>query len=69
MFLTEYNEEKIMEKEHQEGVKKGTNQERERVAVDLLKEGGMSVSFISRISKLSEESVRNLAKSLGIAVF
>ena len=76
MFLTEYNEEKVLEKERMEGVKegiekgieKGADQERERVATDLIKEGGMSVSFIARISKLSEDSVRNLAKSLGMVV-
>lgn len=64
MFLTEYNEEKVMEKERQEGA----NQERERVASDLLKEGGLTVSFIARISKLSEEAVRKLAKAMGVAV-
>ena len=63
MFLTEYNEEKVMEKERQEGA----NQERERVASDLLKEGGLTVSFIARISKLSEEAVRKLAKAMGVA--
>ncbi len=40
----------------------------EQVATDLLKEGGMSASFVARISKLSEEAVRNLAKSLGLVV-
>ena len=64
MFLTEYNEAKVMEKERQEGA----NQERERVATDLLKEGGLTVSFIARISKLSEEVVRKIAKSMGVAV-
>ena len=64
MFLTEYNEAKVMEKERQEGV----NQERERVATDLLKEGGLTVSFIARISKLPEDTVRKLAKSMGVTV-
>ena len=64
MFLTEYNEAKVMEKERQEGA----NQERERVATDLLKEGGLTVSFIARISKLPEDTVRKLAKSMGVAV-
>ena len=42
MFLTEYNEEKVMEKELQEG-----RQERNiEVASDMLKAGGMSVPFI-----------------------
>lgn len=72
IFLTEYNEEKVLEKARMEGVKegiekgieKGADQERERVAADLIKEGGMSASFIARISKLSEETVRKLAESL-----
>lgn len=64
MFLTEYNEEKVMEKERQEG-----RQERNiEVASDLLKAGGMSVSFIAQISRLSEEAVRKLASTLGIAI-
>lgn len=58
MFLTEYNEEKVMEKERQE-----RNIE---VASDLLKAGGMSVSFIAQISRLSKEAVRKLASTLGI---
>ena len=40
MFLTDYNEQKVLE------------------------EGGMSASFIARISKLSEETVWKLAESL-----
>lgn len=72
MFLTEYNEEKVLEKERQEGRQEGAKQKeaevREQVATDLLKEGGMSASFIARISRLSEEAVRKLAKALGVAV-
>ena len=64
MFLTEYNEEKVMEKERQEG-----RQERSiEVASDMLKAGGMSVPFIAQISRLSEEAVRKLASTLGIAI-
>lgn len=76
MFLTEYNEEKVMEKERQEGRREGHRegqqegrQERSiEVASDMLKAGGMSVSFIAQISRLSEEAVRKLASTLGIAV-
>ena len=80
MFLTEYNEEKIMEKERQEGRREGRQegqqegrregrQERNiEVASDMLKAGGMSVSFIAQISRLSEEAVRRLASTLGIAI-
>ena len=41
---------------------------RKQVAIDLLKEGIDSVSFVSKISKLSEDAVRRLAKTIGIAV-
>ena len=64
MFLTEYNEEKIMEKERQEGEKKRS----EEIASNMLKEGGMSASFISRMTQLSEDAVRKLAKALGVGV-
>ena len=62
MLLTEYNEEKVMEKERQEGAKL----ERERVAVDMIREGNLSAPLIARISKLSEEAVRKLAKTMGV---
>ena len=68
MFLTEYNEEKVMEKERQEGRQEGAMEEREKVASTMLKEGGMSASFISRMTQLSEEAVRKTAKALGVAV-
>ena len=80
MFLTEYNEEKVMEKERQEGRREGHREGRREgqqegrqersieVASDMLKAGGMSVSFIAQISRLSEEAVRKLASTLGIAI-
>ena len=72
MFLTEYNEEKVMEKERQEGLREGRQEGRQErnieVASDMLKAGGMSVSFIAQISRLSEEAVRKLASTLGIAI-
>lgn len=88
MFLTEYNEEKIMEKERREGRREGRQEGRQEgrregqqegrregrqernieVASDMLKAGGMSVSFIAQISRLSEEAVRKLASTLGIAI-
>lgn len=68
MFLSEYNEEKVMEKERLEGAKQKEAEVRNQVATDLIKEGGLSASFIARISKLSEEAVQKLAKSMGMAV-
>ena len=39
----------------------------ERVATDMLKER-LPLKTITKISKLSEESIRQIAKSLGVAV-
>ena len=80
MFLTEYNEEKVLEKEREEGRMEGRKEGRlegrkegreERdleIAAKLIKEGGLSASFISRISDLSVDAVRSLAKSMGTVV-
>ena len=88
MFLTEYDEEKVKEKEREEGRREGIAEGKregiaegkregaklkdaevnERVARDLLSEGMTSVSFISRISRLSEDAVRKLAKMMEVAV-
>ena len=92
MFLTEYDEEKVKEKEREEGRREGIAEGKrvgiaegkregiaegaklneaevnERVARDLLREGMTSVSFISRISRLSEDAVRKLAKMMEVAV-
>ena len=71
MFLTEYNEEKVMEQERKEGYKEGheegQNKRNQEVATDMLQDGE-PLEKIKKYSKLSEESVRNLAKSLGIVV-
>lgn len=72
MFLTEYNEEKVMEKEReegrQEGRQEGERKRSEEIASNMLKEGGVSAAFISKMTELSEEAVRKLAKTLGVAV-
>ena len=68
MFLTEYNEEKIMEKERQEGYWEGYREGRQErnieIASDMLKAGGMSVPFIAQISRLSEEDVLKIQEKL-----
>ena len=76
MLFEEYDEEKYrnlfieegIEKGRQEGREEGRNERNEEVAIDLLREGNMSASFIAKISKLSEDTVRKLANSLGIFV-
>ena len=82
MFLSDYNEQRILEKERAEGIEEGLekgraegkqkgqeeeyNRRNNEVATDLLKKGIVSVPFISDISKLSEDAVRKLAKSMNI---
>ena len=71
MFLTEWNQEKVLAQERRDsirqGIKQGINQEKERVATDMLREN-YPLSAISKISKLSEEAIRKIANNLGIAV-
>ena len=57
MFLTEYDQEKVLEQQKHEV--------EYRVATDMLKEN-LPLHLIVKISKLSEEAVRNLALSLGV---
>ena len=63
MFLTEYNQEKVLEKERKEAV----GDERTRVATDMLKDG-KPLEEISKYSKLTEKAIRALAKTIGVAV-
>lgn len=70
MFITEYDQEKVLEKGHeeakQEGKEEGKEERNVEVASDMLKAGNQPVSFIAQISKLSETSVRKLASQMGI---
>ena len=50
-----------------EGVQTGSNKEKERVAVDMIKRK-YPLSAIKDISKLSEEIIYNLAMSIGVVV-
>ena len=43
------------------------NEEKERVATDMLREGE-PLEKIARYSRLAEDTIRNLAKTLGVAV-
>ena len=70
MFITEYDQEKVLEKGREEGKQEGKEEGKEErnveVASDMLKAGNQPVSFIAQISKLSETSVRKLASQMGI---
>ena len=50
-----------------EGINEGINEEKERVATDMLKKN-LPLSLIEEISKLSEDTIRSLAKNIGVAV-
>ena len=45
----------------------GINEDKERVATDMLRDGE-PLEKITRYSKLAEDTIRNLAKTLGVAV-
>ena len=59
MFLTEYDQDKVLSQ--------AINEDRRRVATDMLKDN-YPLSAISKISKLSEETIQNLARSLGMVI-
>ena len=59
MFLTEYDQEKVLAQERQEV--------EYRVATDMLMER-LPLSLISKISRLSEDAIRKLAGRLGITI-
>ncbi|MBQ9388827.1 MAG: hypothetical protein IJU07_01465, partial [Synergistaceae bacterium] len=53
--------------QRQDGIQDGINETNERVAKDMLKKN-LPLSLIEEISKLSKDSIRSLAKSLGVTV-
>ena len=58
----------IREEGRQEGILEGDMLALERVAINMLKENGQTISFIARMTGLSEDRVLNLARENGIAV-
>ena len=63
MFLTEWDQAKALEQERRETIRN----EQKRVARDMLMEK-LPLSLIAKISQLSEDAIRKLAKTLGITV-
>ena len=63
MFLTEYDQEKVLEQERRDTA----NNERKRVATDMLRDS-YPISAIAKISKLSEDVIRKLADNLGLTI-
>ena len=58
----------VIKKKKKMGVEKGKEERNVEVATDLIKAGQENASFISKISKLSEDAVRKLAKTMGVVV-
>ena len=67
MFLTEYNQEKVLEQERLDSLKQGIAQANERVATDMLRDN-YPLSAIAKISKLSQEKIRAIAHNLGVSI-
>ena len=67
MFLTEYDQEKILEQERRNSLQQGILQTNRRVAMDMLKKN-LPLSLIAEISKLSEEAIRKLADKIGVTI-
>ena len=63
MFLTEYDQEKVLEQERRDTA----NNERRRVATDMLKKN-LPLSLIAEISKLSEDVVLKLADKIRVNI-
>ena len=61
MFLTEWDQAKVLEQERKDTIRN----EQKRVARDMLMEN-YPLSAIEKISQLSEDAIRNLAKTLGV---
>ena len=63
MFLTEYDQEKVLEQERREAV----NDDRRRVAIDML-EDGKPLDEIKKYSRLTEDVIFKIADKLGLII-
>ncbi len=79
MFLTEYNQAKVLEQERRDslqqgvaqgiaqGITHGIEQANERVAADMIRDN-YPLTAIHKISRLSEDAILKIASTLGITV-
>ena len=67
MFLTEYDKEREFELLRREERRETEAEVNERVAKDMLREK-LPLETIKRVSRLSEDAIRKLANSIGVAV-
>ena len=68
MFLTEWDQAKVLEQERKDSVKLTTMKINERVARDMLIDGE-PLEKIIKYSRLAENTIIAFAKTLGITVF
>ena len=67
MFLTEYDKEREFELLRREERRETESTVREEVAKDMLREK-LPLETIKRVSKLSEDAIRKLARSIGVVL-
>lgn len=67
MFLTEWDQEKVLEQERRDSLNLGITQTNERVARDMLIDG-KPLAEIKKYSRLTDDMIHGLAKTLGITV-
>ena len=79
MFLTEYDQEKVLEQERRDserrgekrgerrGFNKGLDQANERIAKDMLMDGE-PLEKIAKYSRLAEDVIRGIAEKIGAAI-
>ena len=65
MFLTEYDQEKVLAYERLEGIEHGVEQTREQVASDMLKDG-KPLEEIIKYSRMAKDVIVKIANSLGV---
>ena len=67
MFLTEWDQEKVLEQERRDSLNLGITQTNERVARDMLIDG-KPLAEIKKYSRLTDDMIHGLAKTLGVTV-
>ena len=67
MIMTEFTIDEVYNRASREGREEGIRENRARVASDMLKDGE-PIAKILKYSKLSEDTIRSIAHSLGLAV-
>ena len=71
MFLTEWDQEKVLAQERRDsikqGINQGINQTNERVAITMLRKN-YPLSAIEEISQLPKEIIMKIANTIGVNV-